>query len=215
MSDLDERILRKISVVGEKRGMERRLRIIRAAIDSLSTVGIQDTTFDAVGKIAKMQRSHVAYYFKTHEELLNATIRFVIASAQEVTIELTQKAEAPEDRVSGMVRGAFEQAKRYPKHAMVLTLLWNLATLDPKYRLFHTELRHIGAERVEHVLELLLDNKKVKQAMRRSIAKTIQAITFGYLLEALSTNSFASLEEAEGLAVDAVARYLNTFPKKV
>jgi len=208
----DERILRKIAVVGDKRGMERRLRILRATIDSLATNGIQGTTFEAVGKLAKMQRSHVAYYFKTHEELLNATIRFVIVSAQEVTIELGQKAEIPLERLIGMVRGAFEQARRYPKHATVLTLLWNLATLDPHYRLFHTELRQIGAERVEHVLELFLDTKKVDRAARRFIAKSIQAIAFGFLLEALSTNSFVSLDEAEEFAVEATRRFVSTFP---
>ena len=64
------------------RSQKKRVEIIHAVIDSVSSVGIHETSADPLGKRLKMSRSHVAYYFPRWEDLIEHSIRYVIGGGQ-------------------------------------------------------------------------------------------------------------------------------------
>ena len=212
-SESEERIFRKVDFSTSGKGFQRKLLIIQSAIHCVATVGLENTTYDAVAKLAKMQRSHVAYYFKNFDELISTMIRFVILSAQEITIERLLAANTPPERVEAVVQAAFLQAERYPKHGCVLTLLWSLGSRETSYRRFNTEIRTQGCERIEALIELILSQAGTPDRLRAHfLAKAIQSMVYGYLLEYYSTTSFQSLSEARDMALKAVRMLISADP---
>lgn len=210
----DQHIFRKISAFGETRGEQRRIQIAKATIESLATLGIQNTTFDSIAKLAKMQRSHIAYYAKTREELIEVAVRFAIASGQDLTIELIKEAKTPLERVCASVRAFMMQAEKFPLHVKIWTLFWNLASLDPTYRLLHVELRQMGRERIEHNLEAHFAKNPLDRQTITYLARAIQALGYGYFMEAASTVSSFTFRDAADHAVRATVDLVQGYSRR-
>lgn len=191
----DQRAFRKISIFAKTRGETRRILILRSAIEVLSSQGIQHTTFDAVARVAKMQRSHVAYYFKTRDEMVLMAIRFVVVKGQEATIELLKDAKTPEKRLMAILRAFFQQAKDTPQHIPIWILFWSLASIDPTYRLLQEEIKQMGKDRIEQILELYFNNSKTTRKEISLLARNIQALGYGYMIRAMSSKNLEEFEE--------------------
>ena len=65
--------------VKRKKSEERKLRIVEAVVECIATRGLEHTTFEVIGKMVKMERTHVSYYFSSRDELIKAAVRYVVA----------------------------------------------------------------------------------------------------------------------------------------
>jgi AcrR family transcriptional regulator len=160
------------------RGEERKIRIVKTMIECLASKGLEETTFDVLGKKLKMRRTHVAYYFANRDELVMAAIRYVVAVGQSVSIEHSARAKDWRGRMKAVIEGPFEWLTQNPEHACVMTLLYNLASHSKPYRELQSTIRNMGEERMVSCLE----PSGIAVAKAREIARAVQAMMTGYLV---------------------------------
>ena len=170
----------------------RRSEILDAVMRILAKQGVDELTFERIGKEAGMARSHVVYYFQNREALVKAAIEFAAASAQGIIEAELAEGEGVDDRLRRYVRGNFEWIRRHPEHATVYTLLYYLACFKAEYRELHDGIREAGARRIERILE----KGHWKPRARRGLAKAIQAIVTGNILDVMTTNRRGELAAA-------------------
>ncbi len=166
------------------RGEERKLRIVKTMIECLATKGLEETTFDTLGKKLKMRRTHVAYYFANRDELVMAAIRYVVATGQSFVIERTSKAKDWRGRMRAVIEGPFDWLAEYPEQACVMTLLYNLASHSQPYRELQNAIRTMGEERMMSSLE----PSGIPAAKCRELARSVQSLMTGALVGYFSSD---------------------------
>lgn len=160
------------------RGEKRRLAIVRAFIDCIASVGLDNTSFDTIGKKVKMSRTHVAYFFPNRDELIRTAIRFAVATGQEVTVSHVENFQGPEARLKAVVEGPFHWLEKHPKHGAVMLMFYYLCTYDPKYRELQAVIQRMGEERIRACVGQLSD---LSPQTAKKLSRNIQALLGGTL----------------------------------
>ncbi len=188
---------------------QRRALILQAVVRLLATDGVDSLTFETVGKAAKMARSHVVYYFTSRDELVAAAIRFAAFSAAHIIDSHVVKDEPWKLAIRHYVEGNFDWIQRFPQHANVYTLLYYQACLHPQYRALNTEIRDAGTARISTILER--GPARSKKAIR-VLAKAIQGLVTGNLIDVMTTNAKNLFEERRKETLDVIEVWLSASP---
>lgn len=173
----------------------RRISILEAAIEALSEVGVEKTTLEEVGRRASMTKAHVAYYFKNREELVEATIRLAVTHAQTYTVKRVQENPKGQSLVAAIAQGTLDWFAKNPKHRAILLLLYYYASFEPKYRQLHDEIRRLGAERLDAIVQK--EFPKLPKPARWAFVKEVQSLLTGHLLEFATTTHDESTAKLE------------------
>ena len=194
-------------IEGQKLGKadKRRATILNAAVDVIAKDGIESASFEAIGKAGKMTKAHVNYYFKEKPDLIEAVLVFVANTAQFFTVEALKKS-TPKTQLSDYINITFDWAKKYPKHATVMMLLYYYCRIDKKLRLRHTEARKIAIRRLSTIIQSTRPKTSEKQAT--DLARTIQSLMAGNLLEFATTEGLFSLSQAKQVTQEQVKELL-------
>jgi AcrR family transcriptional regulator len=158
--------------------------VVQAAIEILATEGIDSLTFDNIGKRTKMSRSHVVYYFKSRDRLIEETVRAVTVSAKQEIGDFMGQPAHWRQALERYVEGNFHWIENNPDHASVYTLMYYLASFRPIYRKLHLEIRKVGSDWIE---ALLRQAPEFSKANVTDLAKNIQGLVTGNIIEAVTT----------------------------
>jgi AcrR family transcriptional regulator len=188
---------------GPTPGERKRAEILESVVAILAERGLDELTFESVGKATGMARSHVVYYFKSRDELVLAALRYCSLSAGEIIDSQVGQAKDWQDALALYVEGNFEWIRRNPAHATIYLLMYYLARLNPVYRKLHSEIRQAGADR----LEAVLNTRPGAKGSQTALAKAIQALVTGQLLDAMTTTKGA-LEERRTETLAAVEAFM-------
>ncbi len=191
------------------KGDMRRIAILESAIECIATIGVEASSLEAIGKKHKMTKAHVAYYYQDRKTIVEAAIKFVVATVQSFTVRYVKEADGDRERLTAFINGTFDWIATYPKHSAVVCLLYYYASYDPFYRKLHTEIRTLGADRLKAVVEPLLPAAKRKQAA--NLAKLIQTVLTGHLLDHCTTASALSLEQLRRKTVKEALELVDCF----
>ncbi len=197
----------QLRVLGTKPspGERKKALIMETVVAILAERGLDELTFESVGKASGMARSHVVYYYENRDELVLAALRYVSLSAGEIID--THVAQAKDWKASLIlyVEGNFEWIRRNPAHATIYLLMYYLARLNPAYRKVHADIRQAGADRIEKVLA----QREGVRGSQKALAKAIQALVTGQIIDAMTTSAKGTLEERRRetlVAVEALMR---------
>ena len=170
-----------------KKGDLRKAELLEATIYCLAHLGIENTTFESIGKRCHMKKTHVAYYFPDKADLVEAAIKFVVAHVQDITVEFVSQSEKPTSVLKAFVEGTFHWVASYPDEPRVILLMYYYSTISPSYKKLHDQVRQLGAKR----LSAILKNISPKSASNTCLegGKHIQALLTGYLVEYLTTET--------------------------
>ena len=191
----------KVFDVKPGKSEERKLRILQATIDCIAEKGFDQTTFDAIGERVAMTRTHVNYYFSSRDELLRTAVRYAIALGQHIIIEHVERATTWRDRLTAVIEGPFEWLDRYPKHAPVMTIFYHLCFCDPFYRQVQNVIRQGGEDRMLACLQTPVDAGSLSRKRAVELARSIQSLITGTLLNLSSCDYPIPLAEARKLTV--------------
>ncbi len=185
---------------------QRRARILEEVVRILATDGVDELTFESIGKGTGMARSHVVYYFKNRNELVIAAIRFAALSAGNIIESHLKEGKNWRDCLGRYIEGNFQWIKLYPDHATVYALLYYLASLKPSYRKLHTEIREAGTGRIEGIIETGPLHGKKKQV--HVLAKAIQGLITGNLIDVMTTDQKNHFEDRRKETLQTVDAWL-------
>ncbi len=189
-----------------RKGDLRRRKIVLATITCIATNGIEGTTFESIGKLLRLRKSHVAYYFPDKTALVEAAVRLITATAQSITVEHIQKSSAkniPENMLDAFVAGAFDWVKRHPDQVSVMLLFFQYCTHNRKYRNLYTEIRTAGRNRLTEIVE----NERV--------ASQIQALITGAIVDYATTFSRVPLSQIEKETLESSRTLSKKLPRKL
>src|SRR4051794_18841680 len=185
-----------------------RSRIVRAVIHSLAERGLSGTTFQSVGRLAKVQRTHITYYFPNYDELVQAAVHEVVATAQEITKKRLESAQSPREKCLAILHAAFDHIERNPSHGAVLTVFYHLCAYHPLFRQMNATFRRLGEERIEATLQEVLKSRRLSRKRLEHLTKSVQLLIFGYLHGYVTGGMDQSLAEARHDAERAVMELL-------
>jgi AcrR family transcriptional regulator len=179
-------LFRQITPPELKKGELRKLEIVEATIDCLAKYGWIRTNYETVGQACNMKRPHVAYHYPQWDDLISASMKFVYATGQSIVADYLRDTSGPKEQLRAYLEGTFHWFEAHPKHASAITLLWHLASFDRKFRAISTEMKQLGAERVDAILN---PGKPLdKKGERWRIAVAIHGMIVGRCVEVFSTD---------------------------
>jgi AcrR family transcriptional regulator len=176
-------LLHRMFDIQLSKGDLKRIEIIEAAIHCLATHGIEETSLDAIGKQLKISRSHIIYYFKDREALLDAVVKYVTQTGQNLFVErLSEVQGSPETLLTAYVHAVFDWVEKYEPHVRFMLLFSYFCVFHAKYRGLHTQMRDSARHRIEAIIAPLLARGAPEAA------EAIQCALIGYYTEFLTTD---------------------------
>ncbi|MCB0417880.1 MAG: TetR family transcriptional regulator [Bdellovibrionales bacterium] len=181
-----DKILRQILEFRPSKADQRRALILEAVIEGIGE-GLEGSTVERISKRTKMRRSHVQYYFKNREEMLDAAIKYVISVSQEINVEYLKDLKSPEAMLRAYVEATFEWFVREPTHRSVMGLLMYFSTCFPRHRHIMQQIADSSEERLQAILKLKKSKKGKGDKAAKALAKTIRTLVIGALIDLHST----------------------------
>lgn len=171
----------------------RKLRVLEAVVSIIAKEGVDELTFERIGKSAGMARSHVVYYFPNRETLVLAAMQFAALSAQKAITQRLAENEGVdfETLLSAYVDAHFDWIAQHPEHASVYFLVYYEASFKKAARAVHTGVRDAGRRRIAAILKT---GKRLSANEILARVNAIQALITGALIDVISTDSGGEYE---------------------
>ncbi len=207
-------LLFQLFQTSSSKGDLKKIQIIQSAIRCIASEGIENASYENIGRPLKLTRSHVAYYFKSKDDILLKAIEYVIAKGQALTVERVQNAKTTEDRLVAMVQATFDWAASDQEGFSVYMLFLYYCIINKDYRDLQSKIRSTGANRIQAMLENDPQVSKSRGTKElRELAKALQDLITGAAVDFFTTSEINSplFLAAKSRASDAVRRVLHNF----
>lgn len=160
-----------------------KLRIIEAAINTYSELGIDYVSYEDIARTAKLNRPLINHHFPDKHILFEVAMKFVRAKFQELAINEIRRQITPEDQLKAYVKSTVNWAITNPTHVKAWVFFFYQCMSDSKLRSIHSSLTSIGADRLVALLESGGKEGLFSKENLSEKAKNIQRVITGALLE--------------------------------
>ncbi len=196
------------------KGEKRKQLILDAMIDAIAKKGLDETSFDTIGKTTKMLRTHVSYYFSNREEMIRSTFEYTIQSLQRVTVAYIEGAKNDKQRFQRTIEAPFVWLKKYPKFGPVIALMYYYCAHKASFKPLQDMLRQMGEKRHVGCLEPWVQAKKITRAQAVALARLIQTIQTGYLVQYFNSHYPHSIDQLKNMTVATAFKLLDSESKR-
>lgn len=157
--------------------------LIRAAYTIIGRKGVHSFSLQDVAEAAWVSKGVILYHFKSKENLILATMRWVLSTVAERIHRSLARARSPEDRVLAMIDTIFADADANRNfYTAYLDLVGDAARLDAYNRLsatFHDIVNVLYAD----VIRLGVDNGAFHVVDLEESARVLRAIIDGLFVQ--------------------------------
>lgn len=161
------------------------IQIAEKGIRILAEHGLTDFTLDKVAKKMKTTRSHLVYHFQTGEGLLLFMLRYIIMTAERLTVDGVEKAKNDEEFIAAIICGGMKWFELYPDHAKCWVSFFDLAIRNSDFKKINHQMRTEGLQRLIHHLKKT--RPELSSARAISIARSVQSLMAGEIINYFST----------------------------
>ena len=187
MSSLDHSLF-ELFEFKPRKGDLKKMEIVLTAIECISSIGFEKTTYEAIAQRMGTRRAHIAYHFKDKDSIFAACIKFIMANYQQTSLKHIEGAKTGEEMLTRYAEAPFIWAEENPSQLSVMLLFYYLCSINENYQKMHADIRSGGAARIEFILTTkLTHNYSLKEA--RPLAKTIQNLVSGTIMDTVTTKS--------------------------
>ena len=169
-----------------RKGDLKKLEIVKAAIECLAVEGPENMTYEAIAKRLNTRRAHIAYHFSDKSDIYLTAVKYILATAQQITIDSITKAETGKEMLENYIDSYFSWAEQNPQQLTVMLLFYYLCPLKDEYRELHSQIRKAGFERLVYILTTRLE-KRLPPTVAAIIASDIQSLITGSMIDAYTT----------------------------
>lgn len=185
----------------ERRG-ERERQLVAAALDCISTLGLSDTTVQAVAARAGMAVGSISQYFESKDRLLTAVLEQLSAEFESAWRAAVDAAPPePARRLGAFVRCYFEPAICQRKKIAVWFAFWGEVKARPQYRAVCAGYDRVHDERLTALCAALA---APGARTPRDAARLVSSACHGLWLEFLTGEDALRREELARLASETL-----------
>lgn len=184
MPRMEHELLSELFEFKARKGDFKKREIILATIDCIAELGVEHTTYEAIAQKVNTRRAHVAYYFKDKKQLIVACVRYIVGNYQQMLLESLKNAKGSQGLLVGYLEGPFHWAKKNPAQLSVMLLFYYLCLVRPELKKLHEKIRAGGVERIQFIL---VNHMNIPTKDAQIMAKMIQNMISGYIIDAVTT----------------------------
>lgn len=186
---MDSIDLNAISAVrsAPSKGDQTKIKILKAAIECINKIGIERSTFEAIGRELGIGKAHVAYHFKKKDQLVLATIEYIALNARGYVDKHLQNCMDPSTLILCYVEAHKHWMSQFKTHASLYTLFFHYCIFNPTYREMNERIRLIGKERILTMLKLIHPQAKDHKDLP-FIANSIQQFILAACMDSVTLN---------------------------
>lgn len=164
----------------------RRKQLIAAAIQSIHEYGLADATIARIARKAGVSTGIVHHYFKDKNDLLFATMRWLLEELRNEAVARLKAANGPKERIYAVVDASFDDTQ-FSADVMTawLALYGSAQTSERLRRILHIYARRLQSN-LRHGLGQLMDSGEAELA-----AESTAALIDGLWLKAALTGGVA------------------------
>ena len=182
--------------------------LVRAAYRLIASKGIERTTLQDIAHAAGVSKALAVYYFKTKENLLLATIRWVLARVAERMTGVVASVEAPEQKVQAMVDAIFVDPRRNRDFYLAYTALIGEAARNERFNELNVTFRSIMNAAYADLIRSGEGSVFVVDDVEEA-AMGVRALIDGLFLQWLEESDWSALHERyKAMCARAILRYL-------
>lgn len=187
----------------------RRQELIEATIQSISKSGFADLTVNHISQEAGASAGNIHYYFGGKNELLEATMRWLLTTLRKAGIARLGAARTPRERLEAVVQANFDPLLFTPENVSAWIQFWAQAPYDSRLK----RLQDINTARVRSNLLQAL-RPLVPPENLTAASDLIQMLLDGIWLRAAQSAGGMPTEQGARLAQEALEGALIIYGSK-
>ncbi len=189
----------------------RRRQLIEAAIESIAQRGLGDTTMAHVSKTAGLSQGIVNLHFKSKDNLLYETLKYVRSEYEENWRSALENAsEAPADQLAELLRSDYNKKVADIKKLAVWFAFWGEAKSRPTYKKICQERVADYSQSLAGILERLINEDGYDDINIPQLVEGIVAMADGLWLNILISAHGFRRRDAEAVMMQYLCQI---FPK--
>lgn len=190
----------------------RRQQLINATLESVAIHGLSDTTIMTISRIAGMSSGIISHYFGGKQELIEATVNYLLDQVQQSLLEsIADKELGHSERLMMIVEANFSQFQRSSLVTKTWISFWARSMHDPAL----ARLQSINSKRLDSNLRFSFKKLNFDAAIAEQAAKQTSAMIDGFWLRsALSTNPEYEFEIAKEMCKEFVLNLIKQHESK-
>jgi len=182
--------------------------LVRAAYRLIASKGIERTTLQDITDAAGVSKALAVYYFKTKENLLLATIRWVLGRVAERMTGVVASVEAPEQKVHAMIDAIFVDPRRNRDFYLAYTALIGEAARNERFNELNVTFRSIMNAAYADLIRSGAGTVFVVESVDEA-AMGVRALIDGLFLQWLEESDWTALHgRYKAMCAAAILRYL-------
>ena len=171
----------------------KQINLIRRTYRLMGTKGADRLTLQDVADAARVSKAVVVYYFKTKENLVLTTMRWVLSQVAERIREAVSGAATAEDKVTAMIDAIFIDPKRNRNFYLAYLDLIDQSARHRRFNDLSTTFRSIVDAQYAEVVESGVAEGASAPTNAQDAAMVIRAIVDGLFLQWLQEREWEAL----------------------
>jgi TetR/AcrR family transcriptional regulator, fatty acid metabolism regulator protein len=182
--------------------------LVRAAYRLIASKGIERTTLQDITDAAGVSKALAVYYFKTKENLLLASIRWVLGRVAERMAGVVDSVEAPHEKVHAMIDAIFVDPRRNRDFYLAYTGLIGEAARNERFNELNVTFRSIMNAAYADLIRSGDGTVFVVDDVEEA-AMGVRALIDGFFLQWLEESDWAAVHgRYKTMCVRAILRHL-------
>lgn len=164
----------------------RRVQLIEATIDTVARRGFTELTLAHVADAAKLSRGIVNFYFRSKEELLAETLRYLTGEYEKNWRDaLARAGNDPVAKLRMLVEGDFASQTAGRKHVSVWYAFWGEARWRPEYLRICQDVAAQYRKETRALIEEIVAHGNYRNVDTDLVARGLNALIDGLWLDLL------------------------------
>lgn len=176
--------------------------IMDAALELIIYSGIQKCTLTNLSAATQLSKSHITYYFPQLELIVDLLFDQLITLGQKSTSEALLFCNTLEEKVIGVIDGAFKWILLNPKYGHFFLLMYHLTANDEKIFNLNKQMLATGRQRIESIV------KEDLGVEAKSVAHILHMLLVGGLVQMITLNDFNSSQYYRRTVIEGFERVL-------
>ncbi|MCB9063354.1 MAG: TetR/AcrR family transcriptional regulator [Halobacteriovoraceae bacterium] len=162
-----------------RKGTEKKIEIIKAAIECIHNLGVEGTTFQSIADQLNTRKANINYHFNDKQDIFKEAILFILSQyIEHLSMNAPESSASTKKKIFHYIDMAFDWGKNYKSQVSVMLLFYYYAHIKDDYAQLQKQIRENGVERLNSLL-----HSKYSSELNLENAKMIQIFLTGAMIE--------------------------------